>query len=138
MSEFVLSDQYLEDIERQFKKWAEFLNSALGILAFTLALASLGTKMPWLSAVLCIVVVAFVRAEGGHILPSEIERIRKEARNDEKAKVLLAGLSKKHLGISVLILKYPVFVIGTLLLFSVAVSPLLVDFFPSLAAFYGT
>lgn len=137
-SEFVLSDEYLEDIERQFKRWAEFLNSAIGILAFTLALASLGTKMPWLSAVLSIVVVTFVRVGGSHIFPNEIDRLRKAAKNDPKAKVLLAGLTQKHLGISVLMLKYPVFLIGTLLLFSVAVSPIIVDSFPSLAAFYGT
>lgn len=137
MSEFVLSDEYLEDIERQFKAWAEFLNSVIGILAFTLALASLGTKLSWLSASLSLVIVIFVRAGGSHIFPREIERLRKESKHDPKAEVLLTGLSQKHLRISVLMLKYPVFLIGTFLLLSVVFSPLLVAVFPRLSAFFG-
>jgi len=137
MSEFVLSDEYLENIERQFKGWAEFLNSIIGILAFTLALASLGTKLPWLSAVLSLVIVTVVRGRGSHFFPSEIDRLRKAAKTDPKADVILTGLTKRHQSSSVMILKYPIFLIGILFLMSVAASPVLVIAFPILGKFYG-
>lgn len=137
MSTLELSDEYLENIAAQFEKWAEFLNSAIGLLAFTLGLASLGTKIPWISATLSMFIVFLVRAGGGHVFPSEIERLRRASKSDKKADVIVKGLIEKHLNANVLILKYPVFLLGMLFLFSVAASPLLVLIAPFLATYYG-
>ncbi|MBF4218218.1 hypothetical protein C5616_23950, partial [Vibrio anguillarum] len=60
MGTYTIDEEYLERVEKQFKKWAMFLNNAIGILAFTLALACLGTNVPWLNACFSVLIVGYV------------------------------------------------------------------------------
>lgn len=137
MTGILITDEYLSKVEQQFAAWSEFLNSVVGLLAFTLALASLGTKFPAISGLLSFIVVVLVRGKGSHIFPPEIERLRIDAKHDPKAALVLEGLSRKHLRVTVMVLKYPLFVIGTVLLLTVVFSPFLVKAIPYLAVFYG-
>ena len=86
MHPIIISDEYLEELHRGFEKWAQFLNMGFGLVAFTLSLACLGTKMPAVNAWLSIVVLIFIRYKGSHFVPTEILDLRKRAKTDEKAK----------------------------------------------------
>ena len=125
MNEIILDDKYMTDLREQFKKWAVFLNSIFGIASFTFAIACLGTKTPWLNAWFSLIVVGFIYREKSHIFPKEILRLRMEAKNDEKARVILTGLTTEFLSLWVAITQYPVFLIGYGLLVLIALSPLI-------------
>lgn len=137
MSGITIDDDYLNELREQFKKWADFLNMGFGLVSFTLALTCLGTNTPVLNAWLSLVVVAFIRYKGSHIFPAEIIRLRKAAKLDKNARIVLNGLGKEFLSIKALIVGYPVFLIGYLLLCLIAVSPLLIPVMPALGAYVG-
>lgn len=138
MSDFSISDEYMSELREQFEKWADFLNTAIGLLSFSFALACLGTKTPALNAWLALLVVGFVRYKGSHIFPGEILRLRKAAKTDQKARVVLVGLSKEFLGFKALVTGYPIFLIGALLLMLIAASSWLITPLPFLKAYIGT
>lgn len=98
MELITITDDYLTDVRERFEKWADFLNMGFGLVAFTFALACLGTKTPVVNAWFCIAVLTFVRYKGRHLFPAEIVRLRKLAKVDEKSRVVLRGLESEFLG----------------------------------------
>lgn len=137
MEIFNITDEYLAEVRERFEKWADFLNMSFGLVAFTLALACLGTKMPALNAWFSLAVLAVVRFKGRHLFPAEIIRLRKLAKTDEKARVLLRGLESEFLSLKTAITVYPIFLLGYVLLAVIAFSPVLSVAFPWLGAYVG-
>jgi hypothetical protein len=127
----------MNELREQFKKWADFLNMSFGLLSFTLALTCLGTQTPVLNAWFSLVVVTFIRYKGSHIFPAEIIRLRKAAKQDQNARIVLNGLSKEFLSVKALVIGYPVFLIGYLLLCIIAISPMLLPVVPALGTYVG-
>lgn len=138
MSEIVVIDEYINEIREQFKKWADFLNMGFGLVSFTLALACLGTKTPVLNAWLSLAVVTFIRYKGSHIFPAEILRLRKAAKTEKSARIVLDGLQKEFMSMKAMIVDYPVFMLGYILLAVIAGSPGLTPLFPYLKVYIGT
>lgn len=137
MTEITINDDYINELRGQFKKWADFLNMGFGFASFTLALTCLGTKTPVLNAWLSLVVLAFIRYKGSHIFPAEIIRLRKAAKLDQNARVVLNGLSKEFMSVKALILGYPIFLLGYVLLCIIAASPWLLPVLPILGTYVG-
>jgi hypothetical protein len=135
MDEISVNNEYINELREQFKKWADFLNMGFGFVSFSLALACLGTKTPVLNAWLSLAVVAFIRYKGSHIFPSEILRLRKAAKTDQSARVVLHGLSKEFMSLKAMITDYPIFLLGYVLLAVIAASPWLIPMFPFLRAY---
>lgn len=138
MSEIVVNDEYINELREQFKKWADFLNMGFGLVSFTLALACLGTKTPVLNAWLSLVIVAFIRYKGSHVFPVEILRLRKAAKTEKSARIVLDGLQKEFMSMKTMVVDYPVFMLGYILLAIIAGSPGLIPLFPYLKAYVGT
>lgn len=138
MSEILVTDEYINELRDQFKKWADFLNMAFGFVSFSLALACLGTKTPVLNAWLSLAVVAFIRYKGSHIFPSEILRLRKAAKTDKTTRVVLDGLQQEFMSLKAMIVDYPLFLLGYILLAVIAGSPGLIPIFPLLQVYVGT
>ncbi|KEA62313.1 hypothetical protein ADIMK_3541 [Marinobacterium lacunae] len=63
--------------------------------------------------------------------------MRKAAKLDQNARIVLNGLSKEFLSVKAMILGYPVFLIGYVLLCIIAVSPLLIPVMPALGSYVG-
>jgi hypothetical protein len=137
MGEILVTDDYINELREQFKKWAEFLNMGFGLVSFSLALTCLGTSTPVLNAWFSIAVVTFIRYKGSHIFPSEILRLRKIAKADQSSRVVLDGLQKEFLSVKTMLIEYPVFLLGYLLLAMIAGSPGLIPVFPSLRIYVG-
>jgi hypothetical protein len=114
-TEYAINDQLISELDEAFKGWAFFLNNAIGMFAFTLALACLGTKTPAINAFLAFVVVFCVRHQGRHHFPQKILDLRAAAKTEPKARILLAGLTQKYMSNKTAITDYTVFVIGFLL-----------------------
>lgn len=134
---YTITDEFLEDIRDQFKVWASFLNTGIGLLSFTLAIASLGTNIPWVNATLSLIVIVCIRQQGKHYFPVKVKELRERAKNDAKAKVLLKGLESEFLSFKTLIMGYPIFIVGFVFLTLVALSPLIISLVPSLAFYFG-
>lgn len=134
---YEISNKLLEDLREQFKLWAIFLNTGIGLLSFTLAIACLGTNAPWFNASLSMAVVVLVRVQGIHYFPKKISELRKAAKTDKKAKVLYKGLESEFLNIKFLLTKCPIFLIGYVFLCFVIFSPLLIKIIPSLVLYVG-
>lgn len=66
MDKFEITDEYIEEVDTQFDLWATFLNTGIGLLAFTLGLASLGTNSPAFNAGLSVFVIILVRINGSN------------------------------------------------------------------------
>ncbi len=122
MEKIVVTDEYLEDIESQFEIWATYLNTGVGLFAFTLALACLGTNSPATNAWLSIIVISLTYKNGRKFFPAEINKLRSLAKTDKKAQVVLNGLMETHLGFKTNFTKYPLFVFGYVFLFLIAFS----------------
>lgn len=137
MAEITINDEYINELRDQFKKWADFLNMGFGLASFTLALTCLGTKTPVLNAWLSLVVVAFIRYKGSHIFPAEIIRLRKASKLDQNARIVLNGLNKEFMSVKAMILGYPIFLLGYVLLCIIAVSPWLLPILPILGTYVG-
>jgi hypothetical protein len=137
MEAISITDQYINDLRERFEKWANFLNMSFGLVAFTFALACLGTKTPAVNAWLSVAVLAFIRYKGNHIFPAEILRLRRLAKTDQKARVVLQGLDREFLSLRAAIVGYPIFLIGYVLLAVIAFSPLLSRIFPILQTYVG-
>ncbi len=135
--EYVISDELLAEIQEQFKLWATFLNTGIGLLSFTLAVASLGTNVPWFNAFLSMIVILIIRKQGAHYFPAKVRELRKLAKTDEKAKVLLKGLESEYLSFKTLLLGYPVLLIGLIFLLLVIMSPAITKHLPSLGGYFG-
>ena len=134
---YTITDEFLDEIREQFKLWATFLNTGIGLLSFTLAIACLGTNIPWVNALLSMLIIVCIRVQGKHYFPSKVKDLRKRAKEDEKAKVLLKGLESEFLSFKTLITGYPIFLIGFLFLFLVIFSPFLVNIIPTLGGYFG-
>ncbi len=135
---YEITDELLEELREQFKLWATFLNTGIGLLSFTFAIACLGTKTPWLNALLSMIVIMLIRVQGTHYFPQKIRELRKAAKVDNKAKILYKGLESEFLNTKVLLTKYPIFLIGYIFLCFVIFSPLLIKAIPSLALYVGS
>lgn len=124
MQNHIVKKQYFEDISAQIKLWYMFLNNATGLLAFTLALASLGTPYPTICSGLSLLIIFLVHFEGKKYFPKELKKLRKKAKNDEEARDLLHKLERKYLSLRALITETPVYIIGFTSLFIVFASSL--------------
>lgn len=137
MTEYILDDDYIEKIEAQVKLWANFLNTGVGLLAFTLAMASLGTESPVINSWLSFAVVVIVRVQGKNYFPAEIQMLKARAKSDSTAKILLDGLMSKYFGFGSNFRLYPLLVVGILLLWAVGVSPAIAKVFPQWGIYVG-
>ena len=132
-----IDDALLDDIKKQFESWSNFLNTDIGILSFTLAVACLGTDVPWFNAILSLFVVGWVRVKRDEYFPPQIKDLRKYAKNNKKAAILLKGLESEFFSLRALVVDYPIFWLGFLFLSSVAISPIIVGIMPFLGVYYG-
>jgi hypothetical protein len=137
-NEYSINDPLISELDEAFKAWAFFLNNAIGMFAFTLALACLGTKTPAINGLLACIIVGFVRYQGRHIFPKKIVELRAAAKSDPKAQILLVGLTQKYMSSKTALTDYTVFVIGFVLLLFVTFSPGIMYFYPSIRAYIGT
>jgi hypothetical protein len=138
MSDFEIADEYLETIDAQFRQWSSFLNNAIGLVSFTLAIACLGTNSPSINASLSLLVIILVRIEGSKFFPKEIQKLRSQAKTDEKVKIILEGLESKYFGFKTNFKDYALFVFGFVLLFFVALSNCLTEYIPILSEYIGS
>ncbi|MDP5208858.1 hypothetical protein [Microbulbifer sp. 2205BS26-8] len=134
---YTITNEFLDEVREQFKLWATFLNTGVGLLSFTLAIACLGTNIPWVNALLSMLIIICFRVQGKHYFPSKVKYLRQRAKEDERAKILLKGLESEFLGFRTLIIGYPIFFIGFFFLFLVIFSPLLVNIIPALGRYFG-
>lgn len=135
---YIITDELLDEIRDQFKLWATFLNTGVGLMSFTLAIACLGTNTPWINALLSMLIIILIRVQGKHYFPSKVEDLRRRAKEDNKAKVLLKGLESEFLSFKTLVTGYPIFLIGFIFLSLVMISPLLVEAIPALGDYLGS
>ena len=112
MNDYKIDDDLINEVRDQFRIWALFLNNGIGLLAFTFGLACLGTTTPWISGSFSLIMITLIRWQGKRYFPSRINKLRREAKTNRKAKILLNGLESKFLGIKSLFLEYPIFLFG--------------------------
>ncbi|WP_315982998.1 hypothetical protein [Aliamphritea spongicola] len=89
--QYIITDELLEEIREQFKLWATFLNTGVGLLSFTLAIACLGTGSPGINASISMLVIVLVRSQGKSYFPSKVQDLRQRAKEDKKQRSYLKG-----------------------------------------------
>ncbi|ENM5903744.1 hypothetical protein DX885_003885 [Vibrio mimicus] len=137
MDKIELTNEYIEQVSEQFKLWANFLNTGIGLLSFTLAIACMGTESPTINAVLSLIVIFFVRISGSQYFPHEIQQLRAKAKSDEKAKIILLGLEQKYFGFKTNFTMYPMFVFGLFSLIAVSMSTSIAKILPWWGTYVG-
>lgn len=137
MDAYIINDELLGRIRSQFRLWAMFLNNGVGLVSFTLGLACLGTPTPSVNAGLSLVFIALIRQQGKHYFPQEIEILRKAAKGDEKARVLLKGLEGEFFSMKVVLTQYPVFILGFIFPMFILVSPWVARWSSLLSTYFG-
>lgn len=93
----------------------EFLNSVLGLLAFTLALTCLGFEHPDRAALLCLGIIAPIYWQAFRRFPPTLYALRalaKEAPDEGEVKEAVKYLEKKYHGFSALFKNNLVLIIG--------------------------
>lgn len=137
MNDYQIDNGLVTEVREQFRLWALFLNNGIGLFSFTLGLASLGTDIPWLSALFSTVVIFLIRWQGKHYFPPKVKELREDAKKNDKAKILLKGLESEFLSFKTLFIEYPVFIFGLSFLLIILMSPLIVKAFPVLGGYFG-
>jgi len=137
MNKIEITDDYIARIDSQFELWASFLNTGVGLLAFTLAVASLGTESPVINAWLSIIVVLLVRIKGDKFFPKDVKELRQQSKEDAKAKLVLDGLEKRHFSFKTNFTKYPLLLIGFVMLMAVAFTYQIIKIFPHWGVYVG-
>ncbi len=128
MEEYIITDELVAKVKKQFNLWAMFLNNGIGLLSFTFGLASLGTPIPWVRALMSLIIVLYIRCQGEHYFPSEITKLQEIAKEDKNARILLKGLKAELFSTKKLFTEYLVCLIGILFLTSIALSPFVLGF----------
>ena len=127
----------LNAIIDELEQWFMFLNTVIGMLSFTLALACLGTNIPAINAFFSfIIVILAVEQEKRYIL-SKTRKLREAAKDNETADTILKGLERKYLSVPKLIFKSPMYLIGFGLLLCVMISPWLFNGHPLLIEYFN-
>ncbi|MCQ9052113.1 hypothetical protein [Vibrio diabolicus] len=132
MDKIELTNEYIALVSEQFKLWANFLNTGIGLLSFTLAIACMGTSSPSVNGALSLLVIFFVRISGSQYFPHEIQQLKVKAKSDEKAKIILLGL--EHITNFTM---YPMFMFGLLFLIAVSLSTSIAEYFPWWETYVG-
>jgi hypothetical protein len=138
MDKFEFSDEDKTEMDAQFSIWASFLNTAVGLLSFTLGIACLGTNSPSINAWLCLFVVILIRIDGARFIPSNIKVLRERAKTDPKTKIFVTGLEQHYLGWNAMFTKFSLFIFGFLFLMLIALSFPITMVFPLWAEYVGT
>lgn len=94
-----------EEVMQEAKKHNEFLNSAIGLLTFTLGLTCLGFDHPQRAALVCLGVIIPVYVQAWSHFPQTIKTLREIAKetNDAHAIKVVRYLEGKYLGIRSLV-----------------------------------
>lgn len=96
-----------EVVKKEAKRHNEFLNSAIGLLTFTLGLTCLGFDHPQRAALVCLGVIIPVFIQAWGYFPETIKTLRELVKetNDPHAVRVLKYLEKKYIGIRSLVTK---------------------------------
>lgn len=121
----------LDSIRHEFETWQSFLNNTIGVLAFTLGLASLGTHSPSFNAALSIAFLLSVSYSARQIFPNTYKKIRDKKNKSEEEEIFFKGLTKHHFSIH----KYAVYALGYSYLVFIATSSHWVTIFPALTSY---
>jgi hypothetical protein len=84
-------------IKAGFKRWSEFLNNAIGLVSFSLALGCLGTHRPATNAFLSFLFVMSIRIAGKDIYPASMRRLQQAAKKRPELKTDVLIQQKKHM-----------------------------------------
>jgi len=127
----------IDTFRAEFLRWEEFLNSIWGILAFTFALGCLGTHVPWINAWICCAFLVILRLGANNQFPQSMRRLRLKAKDDPAFRQLLQKRTDQFLGNRVLLIRYPLFLMGWICLAIVMFSRGLVMYLPWLNGYFG-
>lgn len=108
-----------------FKRWSEFLNTAIGLVSFSLALGCLGTHRPSTNALLCLLFVTGIRVAGKDLYPASMRRLQQAAKKDPELKKTIYAVQKKHMPYTRMFTANLPFLVGYLFLMLVMVSHLI-------------
>ncbi|WP_342652498.1 hypothetical protein NM449_14815 [Vibrio metschnikovii] len=115
----------LEEVKKTVIDQSDYLNSFLGILAFTLGLTCLSFQEPKLAALTCLGIIMPLYIKAIYMTPSSLYELRKFVRetNDPLATEVLRFLEQNYIGLRVLITRNFVFWYGIVFFFVVVISP---------------
>jgi hypothetical protein len=137
-------DKLINETDKQVEEWALFLNNVIGILAFTLGLASLGTSTASFNALISLAFLSLVWFQGKHKFSENIANLRKKLKESkeadhshEKLKVILSGFEKRYFGAKALLTQFPIYVFGMLFLIILISGKLFAPYSPLLSSYLG-
>ena len=84
-------------IKAGFKHWSDFLNNAIGLVSFSLALGCLGTHRPATNACLSFLFVMSIRIAGKDIYPAPMCRLQQAAKKHPELKKDVYAQQSKHM-----------------------------------------
>lgn len=114
-----INTETLKEIEDQYAKWGEYLNSFIGLLSFQFALSCLGTNRPDITGFISLIFLTALGLYGRKRFPEKIRELRKEELS-KIDKMTLSGIEKKYFGFKSLFQFFPIYVIGWTFLTSVS------------------
>ncbi|WP_062270525.1 hypothetical protein [Endozoicomonas arenosclerae] len=127
----------LNAIIDEIEQWLTFLNTVIGMLSFTLALACLGTNTPAINAFFSFIIVILAVEQEKRSLLGKTRKLRAAAKDNEKADIILKGIEQKYLSIPKLIFKSPIYLMGFGLLLCVIISPFVFNEYPYLTEYFN-
>lgn len=115
----------IDEVRQKVISQSEYLNSFLGILAFTLGLTCLGFPEPKLAAYTCLGIIVPLYIKAIYMTPSSIYALRQFVKRtkDPHAKEVLRYLEKNFVGLRVLLTRNFIFWYGIAFFVVVVISP---------------
>ncbi|WP_152558641.1 hypothetical protein [Endozoicomonas numazuensis] len=127
----------LDAIIDELEQWFSFLNTVIGIMSFTLALACLGTNTPAFNALLSVIIVILAVEQQKRFYLEKVRKLRKSAKKNETADLILEGFESRHLSTIKIMLRLPMYWLGFGLLICIMISPQVFNGHPLLIEYFN-
>ena len=105
-----------------FKPWRYFLNNVVGVLAFSLGMASLGTDSPSTNATISMLFLFILIFNKRRLFPPQLIMLRTKDNRTQTEEDCRRSIEKKQIGLSSLFKLYTVYASGWAFLIFVAAS----------------
>jgi hypothetical protein len=122
-------------LDNEFKAWEDFLNNVIGVLAFTLAMASIGTNSPSTNAFISMLFLLILMGNRRSLFPAILVMLRAKENRTRTEEESRKSIERGRLGLKAFLRRYSVYVAGWLFLVFVVSLHRLSDFWPSISLY---
>lgn len=113
-------DEFIKKLKKDLDTWVEYLNDIVGALAFTLAVASLGTNHPEIIARISLAFIILIMLIRQSHFPRTLKELRRKKDKTDLEIIVQKGIEAHYFSVTTSIVNGAVYFVGIIALLIVA------------------